>query len=391
MSFPGSQRTSADPAEPSEGETTPEASSSTAPSPSPSSDAASDNGSGSTSDGLSDESRAEWEAQSAARPRNKRRATGMPVPGAGTAKPSFAARAASVSAASTSLPPAAGRTGDTPAEGGDTASPPADPVADDRAPSTETVEKPAGEAVEKAPAGETVEKPAADAGTAGEAEPADGPAADATTATAAEADAGEPAPAEEASGDTRAEKDGIGTAPVAGAAHADADRAEVRRLTVLSVAAVLLVALAVVFGVAWNSESSSGPTSNRAFVDSGTTAEVVGQVTNAIITVYSYNYTTLPQNETAAKGVITGRFAGEFDKVFAPVKQLAPQQQAMVQTTVPAAAVAQLQGDRARLLMMVNQTGTRGPDKQPTQASARLVVDAQKVAGQWKISEVTPE
>jgi Mce-associated membrane protein len=62
-----------------------------------------------------------------------------------------------------------------------------------------------------------------------------------------------------------------------------------------------------------------------------------------------------------------------------------------LKSTVPAAAVSLLQGDRARLLMMVDQAGTRGPDKQPTGATARLVVDAVKIGGQWKISEVTPE
>jgi Mce-associated membrane protein len=159
----------------------------------------------------------------------------------------------------------------------------------------------------------------------------------------------------------------------------------------VSVLAVLLVAVCAVFGVAWNSARSSGPMDNQAFVDSGATAELVGQVTGAVITVYSYDYTALPANEAAAKAVITGKFGQQFDKVFAPLKRLAPSQMAVVRTTVPAAAVRMLHGDRARLLMMVNQTGTRGPDKEPTGATARLVVDAQYVDGRWKIAEVTPE
>jgi Mce-associated membrane protein len=108
-------------------------------------------------------------------------------------------------------------------------------------------------------------------------------------------------------------------------------------------------------------------------------------------TVYSYNYSTLPANEAAAKGLVTGKFADEFARVFEPVKQLAPQEQAVLKSTVPAAGVIMLQGDRARLLMMVDQTGTRGTAKEPTGATARLVVDAQKVDGRWKIAGVTPE
>jgi len=176
------------------------------------------------------------------------------------------------------------------------------------------------------------------------------------------------------------------------AAPADpADRKRVRLLFGLAGAAVLLVAASVVVGVGAYTARSSGPLANQAFVDSAATAELVGQVTNAMTTVYSYDYTTLPANEAAANGVITGKFATEFPRVFAPVKQLAPQEQAVLKSTVPAAGVTMLQGDRARLLMMVDQTGTRGAAKEPTGATARLVVDAQKVDGRWKIAEVTPE
>lgn len=165
----------------------------------------------------------------------------------------------------------------------------------------------------------------------------------------------------------------------------------VRRLVVLGVAAVVLVAGAVVAGVGAMAARDSGALANKAFVDSPATAEVIGQVTDAVATVYSYDYKSLPASESAAKAVITGKFATDFDRVFEPVKQLAPSQQAVLRTTVRAAGVSQLQGDRARLLMMVDQSGVRGTAKEPTGATARLVVDAQKVAGRWKISEVTPE
>jgi Mce-associated membrane protein len=170
-----------------------------------------------------------------------------------------------------------------------------------------------------------------------------------------------------------------------------ADRKRVRLLTGLAAAAVVLVAAAVLTAVGWRSAATSGPRSNEAFVDSAATAEVVGQVTNDMTTVYSYDYTNLPANEAAANAVITGKFATEFPRVFGPVKQLAPQEQAVLKSTVPAAGVILLQGDRARLLMMIDQTGTRGAAKEATGATARLVVDAQKVDGRWKISEVTPE
>lgn len=281
-------------------------------------------------------------AAAPARPRAKRRTEGTRKPGAGTA---LAERAAE-------RPRAA-----------------APPAAEAAAPGAESTEAP----VEDRPTAE-VPSVAEDVAQGATAEPVEDEAA--TPAT--------PRPVRKI--ETLAEPTDEVAAP------ADpADRKRIRLLFGLAGAAVLLVAAAVVVGVGAYTARSSGPLANQAFVDSAATAELVGQVTNAMTTVYSYDYTTLAANEAAANGVITGKFATEFPRVFAPVKQLAPQEQAVLKSTVPAAGVIMLQGDRARLLMMVDQTGTRGAAKEPTGATARLVVDAQKVDGRWKIAEVTPE
>ena len=179
-------------------------------------------------------------------------------------------------------------------------------------------------------------------------------------------------------------------APAAPAAD-PADKAAVRRLVVLGVAAVLLVAGAVVLGMANHAARANGPLANQAFVDTGATSAVVGDVTSAIKTVYSYDYRTLDANQAAAKAVITGKYAQDFDKLFGALKQLAPQQQAVLTTTVPAVGVLQVQNDRARLLMMVDQNGTRMGSQPIAGTSARLIVAAQRVDGHWKIAEVTPE
>jgi Mce-associated membrane protein len=182
-----------------------------------------------------------------------------------------------------------------------------------------------------------------------------------------------------------------GPGPVADAVH----QTQVRRLIVVGVAAVLLVAGAVVLAVLWASRTffapADDPLANQAFVDTGTTSAVVGDVTAAVKTVYSYDFNTLDANQAAAKAVITGKYLEDFDKVFAPVKQLAPQQQAAMTTTVAAVGVLQLHDDRARLLMMVDQNGTKGGSQPVAGATARLIVEAQLVDGHWKIAEVTPE
>jgi Mce-associated membrane protein len=165
----------------------------------------------------------------------------------------------------------------------------------------------------------------------------------------------------------------------------------VRRLTALAVTAVILIAAAVLLAIANHSARVNGPLANEAFVDTGATSAVKAEMTAAIKTVYSYDYRTLDANRADATAVITGQFSQEFDKVFDAVKQLAPKEQAVMTTAVPAAGVLQLRDDRARLLMMVDQNGTKAGAQPIGGASARLVVEAQLVDGHWKIAEVTPE
>jgi Mce-associated membrane protein len=93
---------------------------------------------------------------------------------------------------------------------------------------------------------------------------------------------------------------------------------------VLAAALVLLVGAAVFFGVA-NAQLRGTPAAqNTALVDIGATAQVIQQVDDALKTIYSFDYTRLDQNETAARAVITPSFAGQFDELFTQVRQLAP-------------------------------------------------------------------
>lgn len=166
---------------------------------------------------------------------------------------------------------------------------------------------------------------------------------------------------------------------------------QIRRLTVLGVAAVLLLAAAALLAVGNHQARVSGVLGNHALVDADGTTEAVSQLTAAVKTVYSYDYRSLDKTEADAKQLITGEFAGDFDRIFAPVRQFAPKEQAVLETEVPTAGVMQLGGDRARLLMMVDQRGTRVGNQPLPPVSARLVVEAQRVDGRWLIAKVTTE
>jgi Mce-associated membrane protein len=166
-----------------------------------------------------------------------------------------------------------------------------------------------------------------------------------------------------------------------------------RAVPLLAVAAVLLGAVAVFAGIQDAQLRGTPAAQNTALVDVGTTAEVAGQLSDAIETVYSFDFARLDENENAARNVITPEFAAEFDRLFGEVRARAPQQQAVVSATVTHTAVKEITGDRAVLVAFVDQQATRAaPDAQSQQlaAAGRLTVTGERVDGHWKIAAVTP-
>lgn len=156
---------------------------------------------------------------------------------------------------------------------------------------------------------------------------------------------------------------------------------------------ILLVAAAGFFAASWGRLQFSGATSNTALADVGATATVSEQVNEAVTKVYSFDFARLDQAESDARGVITGPFTGQFDQIFGNVRQLAPQQQAVVTATIPKSAVSSIEGDHATVYVFVNQVVRRvddGGKPQEGTAAARLRVDADYVDGRWKVSGMTP-
>ncbi|MGH3801555.1 MAG: hypothetical protein ACRDTD_15765 [Pseudonocardiaceae bacterium] len=160
--------------------------------------------------------------------------------------------------------------------------------------------------------------------------------------------------------------------------------------TLVGLVAAVVIALSL---AAWlrgeaNQLLESAAASNDALLDVGATAQVSGQVRDAVQRVFSYDFARLDDNERAAADVITGPFARDFPQQFARVRQLAPAQQAVVVATVPALAVKMLDGDRAIVVVFIDQQAKRGAEAQPLLAAGRLTVTAQRVDGSWKIADV---
>lgn len=182
-------------------------------------------------------------------------------------------------------------------------------------------------------------------------------------------------------------------APAAGPGARLAALVRRRAVPLLAVAALVLATVAVVAGVQDARLRGTPAAANTALVDVGATTEVAGQLSDAIETVYSFDFARLDENELAARDVITPAFAAEFDRLFGEVRARAPEQQAVVSATVTRTAVKEITGDRAVLIAFVDQQATRAaPDAQSQQlaAAGRLAVTGERVDGRWKIAAVTP-
>ncbi|MGW0516532.1 hypothetical protein [Crossiella sp. NPDC003009] len=173
----------------------------------------------------------------------------------------------------------------------------------------------------------------------------------------------------------------------------DPDPAEPRRSGwLLPAALVLVAAVLIVLGVWFRAEylqAESGG-SNQALVDNARTSEVVGQVTNAIQTVLSYNFAEPQKNEDAAKAVLMGKATQDYDTILTGLRKTGPEQKLVYSTIVRSAAVRVLEGDRAMVLVFADQHSERASDGYRGDTALQVVVNMQQVDGKWKITEIQP-
>ncbi|WHT18941.1 hypothetical protein N8J89_38560 [Crossiella sp. CA-258035] len=175
--------------------------------------------------------------------------------------------------------------------------------------------------------------------------------------------------------------------------EADADSVEPRRSGwLLPAALVLVAAVLTVLGFWFRGEylqAESGG-SNQALVDNARTSEVVGQVTNAIQTVLSYNFAEPQKNEDAAKAVLMGKATQDYDTILTGLRKTGPEQKLVYSTIVRSAAVRVLEGDRAMVLVFADQHSERASDGYRGDTALQVVVNMQQVDGKWKITEIQP-
>lgn len=156
----------------------------------------------------------------------------------------------------------------------------------------------------------------------------------------------------------------------------------------LGVAILVLAALAIWFRGEANRRSDGADANNQALIDTARSSEVVGQVRDAIEKGLTYNYTDLDSTAKTVDANFIGQARCEHDQLFAEVKKLAPEQKLILTTRVVQIGVTRLDGDRAELLVMVDQTSTRADQNQTAASGAQFVTRAERQGGKWKITQL---
>lgn len=168
-----------------------------------------------------------------------------------------------------------------------------------------------------------------------------------------------------------------------------APRRPIRRLPViLGMMTVTFAGLAIWFADEANAVRGRAGAHNVALTDPARTSEVKGQVTDAVNTLFSYDYADPAKTQKAEDTLLTGRATGQYDQMLAQVRVQAPKQKLVLTTTVTDSAVEMLEGDHARLLVFADQRNTRTSGKDTTYAAAMLAVDASRLHGTWKITNI---
>lgn len=156
---------------------------------------------------------------------------------------------------------------------------------------------------------------------------------------------------------------------------------------------LLAVALLVGAGVAfWQADRARGTDNvgNHALVDDTRTTEVQSAVSAALVRVFSFDYSDPSPTQRAADELLAGDARTEYDQLFAALEEKAPGQKLVLTAQVQVAAVQELEGDRATLLVFLDQASQRASDEESSISAAQLSIDAERVDGAWRIVALRP-
>jgi len=126
---------------------------------------------------------------------------------------------------------------------------------------------------------------------------------------------------------------------------------------------------------------------NTALTDVAATAALKARVTQSVEALFSFDFSN-PSKTDAASTSLTGPALNQYATLMAPVRTQAAALKLVLTTTVTAAGVQMLQGDRARVLVFADQTDTSTAAAGTSESAAAFTIDAVRVGGVWRIAGI---
>ncbi|MGW7053012.1 hypothetical protein [Streptomyces sp. NPDC054887] len=154
-------------------------------------------------------------------------------------------------------------------------------------------------------------------------------------------------------------------------------------------AALALALLACAAGLLVRTQQLTGAPAlhNRALSDAEATSRVVAEVGGALTRVFSYGPGDTATTRQAARRLLTGKAARQYEALFGQVEQRAARQRLTLTTHVVRAGVIRLGDHDAHLLVFLDQVAQRA-GKPATTVAAQLSVVAELRDGRWRIADI---
>lgn len=160
-----------------------------------------------------------------------------------------------------------------------------------------------------------------------------------------------------------------------------------RRWALAALAAVLVLAGGGFFQGA-HSLRTTPSAQNVALTDTEATTQVGGEVAGGLARIFSYTPDGAGATERSARNVLAGKAARQYEDLFDQLRASLAEQRLTLTTQAVRTGVIELTGDRARLLVFLDQTSRRGKGE-PATAAAQLTVTARLTEGRWHITDLT--
>ncbi|WP_432476512.1 J domain-containing protein [Nocardioides sp. GXQ0305] len=109
----------------------------------------------------------------------------------------------------------------------------------------------------------------------------------------------------------------------------------------------------------------------------------------AAVTVLSYDYETLEEDQEAAHELMTSSYRQKYDDLFAAaVKENAPSTQTVVDVDVLASSIVRAGQDRTEVLLFVDRPTTNKVTREPVVYKDQVTLTMENVDGEWLVDDV---